>query len=224
MYRDYVTRIPLNLRFFGEDAAGDRSSAGGTATDAASMEGSVTGGDGGAGGAAEQDATAQTTNSPEQQAEPLTAESVQKLISAALADAAQRQTEAEKYAKMNKEEKAAHDSKKQEDEINSRLAEVTRRELRIEAHKTLTEKGLPSELLDVLQYSDAESCTASIAAVEKAFRAAVETGVNDRLRGKPPGASASPATLTVDAIKNMSPEEIAANYAEVEKALAGAGR
>lgn len=91
------------------------------------------------------------------------------------------QTEAEKLSKMTEEQKAAYQRQQQEDDYNRRMTELTEKELRIEAHKTLTDKGLPVELLDALIYSDAESCNNSITAVEKAFRSAVEKGINDRL-------------------------------------------
>ena len=96
--------------------------------------------------------------------------------------------EAEKLAKMNADQKAEYERKQQEELLSQREAEVTRKELKIEAHKIFTEKGLPVDLLDVLKYDDAESCNQSIDALEKAFRQAVEKGVNERLKGEPPKA------------------------------------
>ena len=96
------------------------------------------------------------------------------------------QEEAAKLAKMNAEEKAKHEREKQEKALAEREAAVTRRELTAEAISQLTEKGLPAELHKCLNYSDADSCKASIEAVATAFNAAVETKVNDKLRGKPP--------------------------------------
>lgn len=145
----------------------------------------------------------------------------EKMLSEKFAEWENKQTEAQKLAKMTADEKAEYEKKKQEEDYNTRLAELTKKELRIEAHKTLTEKDLPIELLDALVYSDANSCNASITAVEKAFRIALEKGVNDRLRGKAPGASnGSSATLTIDQIKNMSQAEVMANMGEIEKVLA----
>ena len=91
-------------------------------------------------------------------------------------------TEAKKMAKMNAEEKAEYERKQAEADYQRRLAEVTARELKAEAKETLTEKQLPLELAEVLNYTDADTCKASIDAVEKAFRAAVEKGVNQRLK------------------------------------------
>lgn len=96
-------------------------------------------------------------------------------------------SEAEKLAKMTKEEKAEYLQKKKESELSEREAAITRKELMAEAKNTLTEKKLPVGLAEVLDYTDAEACNKSIAAVEKAFQAAVEAAVEDRLKGgKPP--------------------------------------
>ena len=76
---------------------------------------------------------------------------------------------------------------KKEKELINREAEITRKELIAEAKNTLAEKKLPVGLADVLNYADADSCNKSISAVEKAFQEAVETAVQDRLKGgKPP--------------------------------------
>lgn len=96
-------------------------------------------------------------------------------------------SEAEKLAKMNKEEKAQYLQEKKEKEIQDREAAITKRELAAEAKNTLAEKGLPPELAEVLNYSDADSCKQSISAVEKAFQKAVEKAVEEKLKGgKPP--------------------------------------
>lgn len=120
---------------------------------------------------------------------------VQKAIDTAVSNAQQkwqaltddRLSEAEKLAKMNKEEKAAYMQQKKEKELIDRETEITRKELMAEAKNTLAEKKLPVGLADVLNYADADSCSKSISAVEKAFQEAVETAVQDRLKGgKPP--------------------------------------
>ena len=96
-------------------------------------------------------------------------------------------SEAEKLAKMTKEEKAQYLQQKKEKELIDRETEITRKELMAEAKNTLAEKKLPAGLADVLNYADADSCSKSISAVEKAFQEAVETAVQDRLKGgKPP--------------------------------------
>lgn len=92
-------------------------------------------------------------------------------------------TEAEKLAKMNAEQKAQYEKEKQEADFNKRLAELNQRELKATAKETLSEKGLPLELAEVLNYADADACNKSIETVEKVFQQAVEKTVNEKLRG-----------------------------------------
>ena len=98
-------------------------------------------------------------------------------------------TDAEKLAKMteaqrfeHERETAAQAAKEREDAIAQREVEITRRELRATAIDTLTQKGLPRELEAILNYTDADSCSTSIDVVEKAWRKAVQDGVNERLK------------------------------------------
>lgn len=95
-------------------------------------------------------------------------------------------TEAQKLAKMNADQKAEYEAQKKLDELTKREKDITTRELRAAAYETLAEKYLPKELVDILNYSDAEQCNKSIEAVEKAFQSAVEKAVNDKLRGGNP--------------------------------------
>jgi len=135
---------------------------------------------------------------------------------------AEARTEAEKLARMNAEEKAKHESEKREKELRDREAALSLRELKAAAASTLAEKGLPNELLNSLSYTDAESCNKSIEAVEAAFRAAVQAGVEDRLKGKE-----TPKTggAVLPAPEKMTYAERAALYqtdkAAYEKAFGG---
>lgn len=100
-------------------------------------------------------------------------------------------SEAEKLARMNKEEKAEYLRQKQEKELSDRESAITRRELMVEAKNTLAEKKLPTGLTEVLNYADADTCSKSIDAVEKAFQEAVEAAVQERLKGGVPPKKAS---------------------------------
>lgn len=98
-------------------------------------------------------------------------------------------SEAEKLARMNEEQRAEHErqraekaAQEREAAIAKREADITRRELRAEAIDTLHKRGLPAGLEAVLNYSDADACSASIDTVEKVFREAVQQGVDERLK------------------------------------------
>jgi len=108
---------------------------------------------------------------------------IQKDIDARIKAAA---TEAEKLAKMDADQRLEHERAEREKTLADRESGITKRELKAEALQQLAEKGLPKELSEVLPYSDADSTNAAIVAVEKAFRKAVEIGVNERLKGNPP--------------------------------------
>lgn len=115
-------------------------------------------------------------------------------------------SEAEKLAKMNKEEKQEYMQKKYEKELEEREANITKRELMAEAKNTLSEKGLPVSLAEVLNYADAESCNKSIEAVEKAFQDAVSAAVEEKLKGGNPikKANENDNTQLDDILKAMS--------------------
>ena len=92
-------------------------------------------------------------------------------------------TEAEKLAKMNADQKAAYEAQKKIDELTGREKNITTRELKAQAYETLAEKGLPKDLVEILNYESADTCNKSIESVSKAFQSAVEKAVNEKLRG-----------------------------------------
>lgn len=96
-------------------------------------------------------------------------------------------SEAEKLAKMTKEEKAQYMQQKKEKELSERETAITRKELMAEARNTLAGDGLPQELAEVLNYTDADACKKSMETVKSAFQKAVEAAVEEKLKGgKPP--------------------------------------
>ncbi len=118
-------------------------------------------------------------------------------------------TEAEKLATMTAEQRAEHERQERENKLAAREAELSRRELRATALQTLAEKQLPAELAEVLDYTDADKCSASITSVEKTFRAAVQKGVEERLKGAAP--AAGKATLSQSTPKTLQ-ESVSAYY------------
>lgn len=114
-------------------------------------------------------------------------------------------TEAQKLAKMNADQKAEYEQQKKLDELTKREKDINARELKAQAYETLAEKNLPKELIETLNFTDADSCNTSIEAVEKAFQTAVEKAVNEKLRGgnPPKGTTNNSSSLQEQIAKAM---------------------
>ena len=102
-----------------------------------------------------------------------------------------KQTEAQKLAKMTKEQRADYETQKKEKELADREAQLVKRELMSTAKETLLQKGLPVELASALDYKDADACNKSIEAVGKVFEDAVQAKVEQRIKGGAPLKKAS---------------------------------
>ncbi|KJJ66697.1 DUF4355 domain-containing protein [Clostridium sp. FS41] len=182
-------RVPMNLQLFA--ASGDGAGAGGGNGDGVGTEGE-NGGTSGDEGEKENPPSFDDLLKDGHQAE--FDRRMQKGIETALAKAQEKWkvltddklSEAEKLAKMTKEEKALYLQQKHEKALAAREADITRRELMAEAKNTLAEKKLPVGLAEVLNYTDAESCNKSMVAVEKAFQEAVQAAVEEKLKGGTP--------------------------------------
>ena len=180
-------KVPMNLQLFaegGDGAGADGGNGGGS--------GEGAGGEGGAGGDTPPSFDDFLKTGGDQ------AEfdrRVQKAVNTAVTKAQEKWqaladdklSEAEKLAKMTKEEKAQYMQQKREKELTDREAAITRKELMAEAKNTLASDGLPQELAEVLNYSDADTCKKSMEKVKEVFQRAVETAVEEKLKGgKPP--------------------------------------
>ena len=180
-------KVPMNLQLFaegGDGAGADGGNGGGS--------GEGAGGEGGAGGDTPpsfDDLLKTGGNQAEFDRR------VQKAVNTAVTKAQEKWqaladdklSEAEKLAKMTKEEKAQYMQQKREKELTDREAAITRKELMAEAKNTLASDGLPQELAEVLDYSDADTCKKSMEKVKEVFQRAVETAVEEKLKGgKPP--------------------------------------
>ena len=182
--KHFYFRIPMNLQIFAESGAGDGAGA--------------DGGNGGGAGAADQVGAELPSFDDFLKGEGNQAEfdrRVQKAIDTAVTKAQEKWqaltddklSEAERLAKMTKEEKEQYQRQKKEKELSDREAEITRKELMAEAKNTLAGDGLPQELAEVLNYTDADSCKNSMEKVKAVFQKAVETAVEEKLKGgKPP--------------------------------------
>ena len=98
-------------------------------------------------------------------------------------------TEAERLAQMTEAQRTEHErqeaervAREREEGLAQREQAIARRELRAQAIDILVSRELPRGLADVLDYSSVDACNASITTIEREFRAAVQQGVDARLR------------------------------------------
>lgn len=108
----------------------------------------------------------------------------------------EQQTEAQKLEKMSEKEKKKYQEEKRIKDLDDREAAITRRELTAQAKVQLADKGIPTELVEILILTDADSCKKSIETVEKAFQTAVQRAVEERIKGREPMKKAKDAKLT----------------------------
>ena len=191
--------MPMNLQFFAEGGNGDGENGGGSG-------GSDNGGsDGGEKPVSFDDFLKGDGNQAEFDRR------VNKAVQTALANAKEKWdamtndklSEAEKLAKMTKEEKDQYNFNKRLKDLEEREKAVARGELLAEAKKTLAEKNVPIELAEFLDLSDADKCNTSIDALEKAFSNAVAKAVDTALKGKEPPKKA-PGEVSEKEFKDMT--------------------
>mgnify|MGYP002594266365 CR=1 FL=1 len=108
----------------------------------------------------------------------------------------EQQTEAQKLEKMSEKEKKKYQEEKRIKDLDDREAAITRRELTAQAKVQLADKGIPTELAEILILTDADSCKKSIETVEKAFQSAVEKAVEEKIKGREPMKKAKDVKLT----------------------------
>ena len=97
-----------------------------------------------------------------------------------------KENEAKKLAKMNADEKQKYQLDQREQELADREQAIARKELTAEAKAMLSERGLPVELVAVVDLSNAEAVTESVASIQKTWEDAVQKGVSDRMKGSAP--------------------------------------
>lgn len=97
-----------------------------------------------------------------------------------------KEDEAKKLAKMNADEKQKYQLDQREQELVDREKAIARKELTAEAKAMLSERGLPVELVAVVDLSNAEAVTESVASIQKTWEDAVQKGVSERMKGSAP--------------------------------------
>lgn len=95
-------------------------------------------------------------------------------------------SEAEKLAKMTADEKAQFELDKRIKELEDKEQSIALRELKAETLKTLSEKGLPADVLDLVLADNAENTLKKVETFKATFDKAVQAAVDERLKGKSP--------------------------------------
>lgn len=134
--------------------------------------------------------------------------------------------ESERLAKLTEDERAKALSEKRERELEEREKQILEKEQELERIKLLNMskdilagKGLSTTFADVLiqNAKDAEEITTNINTFEKEFLKAVETGVNERLKGSSPLSSTKGSGVKKFDLSNMTEKEINDNWDEIQK-------
>ena len=115
-------------------------------------------------------------------------------------------TEAEKLAKMTKEEKAEYRAKKAEKELEDLKKMNAKTELAKTARKMLADENIniPDELLSNLVADDADGTKAAVEAFTKMYKDAVQAAVKEAIKGKPPKAGTGGGnTITKEQIMDI---------------------
>lgn len=205
MRKKYLNcKIPMNLQIFAEGGAGDGAGA--------------EGGNGGGAGAEEQGGAAPQSFDDFLQREGNQAEfdrRVQKAIETAVTKAQEKWqaltddklSEAEKLAKMTKEEKAEYKTRKLEKELADLKRQNSLSEMSKTARKMLADEeiNIPDELLAHLVSESAEDTKTAVEAFTKMYKDAVQAAVKDALKGNAPkGGSGGKGAVTKEQILAVS--------------------
>ena len=103
-------------------------------------------------------------------------------------EAKAKQTEAEKLAKMDAEQKAKYELKKERERADEAIARLNAYELKSTAIKIAQEKGLDISLLEDIDYSKqtADTIVTIIDTKKAVFDKAIEKAMNDKYKEKSP--------------------------------------
>lgn len=110
--------------------------------------------------------------------------------------------EAERLSKLSDDERAKAELENSRKELEAKEQELKKKELKLEMVKVLSDRHIPVEFMDYLIAEDSESTMSRITTFEKAFKKAIENGVNEKLKGKAPKAGTSKAGAAGTPVKN----------------------
>lgn len=170
----------------------------------------------------EQNQDTEMAQKPKEEVKTFTRDELNKIVAAEKAKALEgyrlqvqaERDEAEKLSRMKAEEKLAYEKQQAEEKANSALAELNAYKLKDEAVKIAQQKQLPLSFLDDLDFKSlkAEQVDDVISSRAKAFQAAVESALNERLKQSPPEThtgGTSVQSVTKEQFERMTAFEVA---------------
>lgn len=129
--------------------------------------------------------------------------------------------ESKRLEKMNEEQRAKYQLDKDKKAFEAEKKQFEHEQLVVSTGKELLNRGLDADFAKYLVGADAESTQARIDSFEQLFNSAVTKATNTKMKGNPPKDPEKKSTLTMDAIKEMTPAEINARWDEVQDVLSG---
>lgn len=113
-----------------------------------------------------------------------------------------RLSEAERLARMTKEQKAEFKAQKLEEELNQLKREKASAEMASEARRILADEGVtvPDEIVANLIADDADKTKDAVEQFSKAYKVAVQDAVKEALKGTPPKSGTGTTTITKEQI------------------------
>lgn len=110
--------------------------------------------------------------------------------------------EAERLSKLSDDERAKAELESSRKELEAKEQELKKKELKLEMVKVLSDRKIPVEFMDYLIAEDSEGTMSRITTFEKAYKKAIENGVNEKLKGKAPKAGTQKAGGASASVKN----------------------
>lgn len=131
------------------------------------------------------------------------------------------QDEAARLAKMSASEREKEKFRLEREKFEQEKQQFAKERLLMETNKQLLERNLPTDFAEYLISDSAETTLENINSFETKWTAALSSAVNNKIVGSSPKVpeTNNKSNLTIDEIKNMSMDEVMANYESVTNAL-----
>lgn len=130
--------------------------------------------------------------------------------------------EAERLAKMSASERDKEMLRIEKEKFEAEKQQFARERMLMETNKQMIQRNLPTDFAEYLLSDSAEKTLDNINQFQKTWDAALNSAVNAKLAGTSPvlpEKDNKQVNYSMDDIKNMSTEEIMANFDSIQRAL-----